>query len=385
MLPALILSRQGRLPTISPLRQTPPPPPPSTWNYQDCHRPTSYLTDESSTPVQNKIGQAGIVSTRARARACEEGTASAGDGGVGRVPSNGAIDGQVGRSDDCGAVANARFRRSIWALFLGGKFFSAAVVIFEIWLTLEFFRKFLREADNVTNGSAGSSDSDCHGSASSLRVFVMITLVFGLFADAVFAVGLSFVYRSPLDIKSANKIPHDDMRNCVVSMAVNIFAPLSWGVIYTCGGTVAFELAALSSCLGHGGSGPTAYLFYSGLYMVFVGLQMFGVSVLMFFISCGSPTKCIDSCWAAVSELYAHRILSMAAFLDIFWQLQCAVWLYLMDAVGVAGLITLLLSGVAGGVLATFGSLAPDVVEEQVGPLPLVVESRPPDEAKKPY
>lgn len=304
----------------------------------------------------------------------EEGTTSAvDDDGVGRVSSDGAIDGQVGQSDNYGVVA---FRRNIWAFFLGGKFISAAVVIFQMWLSLEFFHNFLREADSssVTDGSANSSSGiDCHGGVWSLRILVMTTLVFGLFADVVFTVGLSFVYWSPLDIKSANKIPHDSVRSCVVSMVVNIFAPLSWGIIYTCGGTVGFGLTTLSSCLGHGGSAPTTYLFYSGLYMVFVGFQMFGVSVFMLFFSCGSPAKCTDSCWATVDKFYAHRILSIAAFLDIFWQLQCAVYLYQMGAVGVASLITLLLFGVAGGVLATFGSLTPDVVQEQVAPLPRVV------------
>lgn len=333
-------------------------------------------------------GQAGTTFSRPPLTSCEDGTAAGiADDGVERAPGSGAIGEQVGWPSGAGAaVARAGFSRSTWAFFLGGNFISAAVIVSEISLTAAFFGRFFSEANNATEGDAGDEESECHSGshASLLRFLMMATLLFGLFTEVSFAIGLTLIHLSPLDIKSAHKIPRDDRRNCVASMMVNVFAPFSWGVIYTCGGLVGFLLATLPSCMGHGGPGRRTYLFYSAVYMAFVGLKMLGVSFFMMFVSCGSRARCTDSCWAAVGKLYAHRVLSIAGFLDLFWQLQCAVWLYHLGAVGLVPFIILLLLGVTGELLSAFGSMALRVAGASVTPLPRPVASQSPDDAKRP-
>ena len=369
------LPKRGGLPI-------PPPSQPPPLSYQDFVQLTDYITDEPPAFVEKSdTSQAWVACTRSTVPSFEECTPPTADDsvGVGRSLSDSDSSGQVERSDG-DIVVKARFRRKKWKLFVGGQIISAAVVVSEISLTVAFFYNFFKEADNATI----RVDSECYDGASTLYFAMMFTLVFGLFTEVASAVGLSFIYRSPLDIKSAHKIPHDDAQSVVASMVVNVLAPLSWGVIHMCGGIVGFILTTPSSCLGHEKSGLETYLYFSSLYMVFVGFKMLGVSVFMVFFSCGSPAKCTDSCCVAVKTLYSHRILSIAAFLDLFWQLQCAVWLHRMGAVGLAYLLILLMCGVAGGVFAVFGSQAPDVVDELPGPLPPAVVSRPPDDYEKP-
>lgn len=350
---------------------------------------TAYISDKAPVTVALKgaTSQGGVVCPRPPVPSYEQGAARAADEGPGRSLSDGAISEKIGRSgiEENDIVVKERLRPKKWALFLGGNVISAAVVFSEIAQTAVLFRQFLRETDKNTNGGeANAGENKCYDDASTLRFFAMFALIFGLLTELSFTVGLSLIYRSPLDIKSAHKIPHNDTRSCVGAMMVNVFAPFSWGVIYTCGGIVGFGLNTRLYCIGRGGSGLNTYLSFSSLYMVFVGLKMLGVSMFMVFFSCGSPAKCTDGCCAVVGKFYAHRILSIAAFLDLFWQLQGAVWLYRMGAVSLAALIVLFLFDIAGGMLAAFGSQAPDVVEELVGPQPLVVTSGPPDAAELP-
>ena len=301
--------------------------------------------------------------------------------GVERFPA-GTIDRPVGRSgdDDPGDDPDdsRTFFFSKWTLFVVGNLISAAVVVSEISQAKFIFDEYLRESVNnvVEGGDRSARENECDH-ADLLRFLVMFTLVFGLLTELFFAVGLSLIYRSPLDIKSSRKVPRD-AQPCGSLLMVNVFAPFSWGIIYASGGIVGLRLDAVSSCvIGSGEPALKMYLYYSSLYMLFVGLKMLGISIFMFFFSCGSPAKSTEHCCAAVGVFYGHRILSIAAFLDLFWQLQGSVWLYRVGGVDLAAFIVLCSCGVVGGILASFGSREPDVVEEVVGPLPLVI-TRPP-------
>lgn len=380
------LRGQGGL-LVSPFEAPPPPP---LLNYQAFEQLTAYLTDDAPASVEKGVaGKAGTTFSRPALTSHEDGPpAGAADDGVERAPGSAAIGEQVGRPSGAGgAVARAGFSRSTWAFFLGGNIISTVVIVSQISLTAAFFGRFFIEENNAAEGEDGYDESECHSSSSNASLlcsFMMATLLFGLFTEVSFAIGLTLIYLSPLDIKSAHKIPRDDRCNRVASMMVNVFAPFSWGVIYTCGGIVGFVLATLPFCVGHGEAERKTYLFYSGVYMAFVGLKMLGVSFFMMFFSCGSRARCTDSCWAAVGKLYAHRMLSIAGFLDLFWQLQCAVWLYHLGAVGLVPFVILLLLGVTGELLSAFGSMELRVVGASVAPLPRPVASQSPDDAKMP-
>lgn len=284
--------------------------------------------------------------------------------GVSRY-SGGAIREGGGVSDDL--TVKMEFHRKRWALFLAGNLISAAVVISEIWQLSVCFHEFVFEADDDDN-----LDFEAHlpSIAQITRGLEMFTLFFGLWTEIVSAIGLSLIYRSPLDIKSVHKIPPEDMRHCGGTAIVYFLAPFSWGVIYMTGSVVSALYSVYSFCEGRGGSGLTMYLWVSSAFMYWGALAMLGLSFFILLFSCGSPARCADRCCAAVRRTYVQRILSKASFLDFFWQVQGALWSYRAGGFGLTACILVGVFGIVGQVLAGVGSLAPDVVREVVGPLP---------------
>lgn len=274
--------------------------------------------------------------------------------------------------DSVSAIVWTEFLRTYknWILFVGGNLISAAVVVSEISLVNGCFDEPPPEEssdskDSRAGNDTAGSEADAGGS---IRSIVIALLVFGLVTELVSAAVLSFQYRSPLDVKSMRKIPPDSLRGYgAASLVVNLLAPFSWGVIYTCGSYVTIQVDTFASCGGHEGSSLVMYIVVSGLSMFFVGLVLLGPTVLVFISSCGSPLRCADKCCAAVRRAYRRRVLSIAALFDVFWQVQGSVWLYRAGAVAGAGLVALIVFCVVGGVLAALGSRAPDSTQELPG------------------
>lgn len=110
-------------------------------------------------------------------------------------------------------------------MFLVGNLISVAVVVSEIVEINVCFDEKLNDDDEYTTEE----------NTFNVFAWTIVSLVLGLLVDASSAFILSTIYRSPLDIKSAHKIPPGDMRGCVGTAMVKCVAPFSWGLVYLCG------------------------------------------------------------------------------------------------------------------------------------------------------
>ena len=296
--------------------------------------------------------------------------------------SKASVCGKAGLRDSNAFVWADWPRKNKWELFVGGNLISAAVIVSEISQVKGCFDEPREEMSDATDGRAGNTAESEIGTGESIRVMVIALLVFGLVTELISAVVLSSQYRSPLDIKSMRKVPPDTIRSCGgASVVVNFLAPFSWGVIYTCGSYVTIQVDTFASCGGHEGSGLVMYLVVSGLFIFLVGLSLLALAVFMLIFSCGSPARCTDNCCAAVRRAYSRRILSIAALLDVFWQVQGSVWLYRTGGVDGSVFVVLVVLCIVGGVLAALGSGAPDSTQELPGDAPPPVLTEQPEAA----
>ena len=267
-----------------------------------------------------------------------------------------------------------------WVLFIVGNLMSAAVVVIEIWRVNGCF-------DDVTERQAGATGEIERDSEASIRFLVIAILAFGLVTEFVIALVLCFVYGSPLDIKSFRKMLPHDVRACETSIIVNLVAPFSWGVVYTCGSFVSLQIDTFSSCGGHEGSVLDMYLVVSGWAMLLVGLGMLGFAgfLVIFIFSCGppSPNRPPEECCTADKRLYGHRVLSKAALLDMFWQLQGSVWLYRTGGIGGRAFIILIVLCIVGALLAALGSRPSASTTQELPGSPPLVLTQPPDAADR--
>lgn len=258
-------------------------------------------------------------------------------------------------------------RKWKWAMFVLGNLISLAVVASEIGELSVCFEENLDEEDDDTPEL----------NASRAYVGLMFTLVLGLLVDFVSAVLLSLVYRSPLDIKSAHKIPPGDMRHCGGTCLVHFVAPFSWGLVYWAGGYASLLYGGNAPCGGGtGGDGLESYLMYSGVLMAMFGTGMLALSfVTLMFACCSSsssssqPPAARRGCCSRARDAVHKRLMSKSPIFDLAWQVQSVVLSYRAGAVSLASAFLLVSSGVLGEVLAAFGSLAPEEIQELVGPI----------------
>lgn len=174
-------------------------------------------------------------------------------------------------------------------MFLVGNLISVAVVVSEI---AEF---------DVCFDETLSDDDDKYTpeqAASTVFTWTMISLVVGLSIDASSALILSAIYRSPLDIKSAHKIPPGDMRNCVGTAMLKCVAPFSWAVVYFSGPCSSIYFGDYPPCGDRvDGSVIQGYLMCSGVVMGFLSISM----LVLAFSMC--------------SPVLAHHKVTVRAFL----------------------------------------------------------------------
>ncbi|CAN0092072.1 unnamed protein product [Ectocarpus sp. 4 AP-2014] len=252
-------------------------------------------------------------------------------------------------------------------MFVLGNLISLAVVASEIGELSVCFEENLDEED----------DDPPELNASRAYVGLMFTLVLGLLVDFISAVLLSLVYRSPLDIKSAHKIPPGDMRHCGGTCLVHFVAPFSWGLVYWAGGYASIMYGDNAPCGGGtGGDGLESYLRISGALMAMFGTGMLALSfVTLIFACCSSsssssrPPAARPGCCSRARDAVHKRFMSKSPIFDLAWQVQSVLLSYRAGAVSLASAFLLVSSGVVGEVLAAFGSLAPEEIQELVGPI----------------
>ncbi|CBN79533.1 expressed unknown protein [Ectocarpus siliculosus] len=262
-------------------------------------------------------------------------------------------------------------RKWKWAMFVLGNLISLAVVASEIGELNVCFEENLDEDDDDT---PEENASRAYGG-------LMFTLVLGLLVDFISAVLLSLVYRSPLDIKSTHKIPPGDMRHCGGTCLVHFVAPFSWGLVYWAGGYVSIMYGDNAPCGGGtGGDGLESYLTISGALMAVFGTGMLALSfVTLMFACCSSSSSSSSSssrppaarrgCCSKARDAVHKRFMSKSPIFDLAWQVQSVLLSYRAGAVSLASAFLLVSSGVVGEVLAAFGSLAPEEIQELVGPI----------------
>ncbi|CAM9512885.1 unnamed protein product [Ectocarpus fasciculatus] len=266
-------------------------------------------------------------------------------------------------------------RKWKWAMFVAGNLISVAVVASEIGELSVCFEENLDEDDD---DAPEENASEAYGR-------LLFILVLGLLVDFVSAVLLSLVYRSPLDIKSVHKIPPGDMRHCGGTCLVHFVAPFSWGLIYLVGGVVSGSYGDNAPCGGGaGGDGMETYLTVSGALMIFFGLGMLALSFVTLMLACCSSKSSSSSssqqpppaapprqggCCSRARDAVHKRVMSKSPLFDLAWQVQGVVLSYRAGAVSLGSALLLASSGVLGEVLAAFGSLAPEDIQELVGPI----------------
>lgn len=262
----------------------------------------------------------------------------------------------------------AELKRRKWELFAVGNVISAAVVISEMSKLDVCFDDDLEDSDDPITDDAERA-AEIESAAASTQGILLTILIFGLWVDVFSAVALSMIYRSPLDIKSVNKILPNDMRHCGGSVMVHFLAPLSWAIIYTFGGGAGVFYWGYSPCDGEEGEGLRWYLLFSGLFMLLVGLVLLALSVFILPFSCGSPTDRTDRCCSAFRRKVHKYVLSKGRFLEIFWKVQGAIWAFRSGRFGLLGFLFAATGGIVGDVMATCGSFTPEIVQVLAGPL----------------
>lgn len=248
-------------------------------------------------------------------------------------------------------------RHTKWAIFVAGNLLSAAVLITEM------------SSLRVCSDGSVSVDDDFHEDIAILAHDVsMLALVFAFWVEALCAVALSSVYRTPLDIKSAYKVPSDDARNCGALVIVNFLAPFSWSLIYLLAGEASVYHWINPTCSGRDGSGLEDYLLFSGAFMKYGGWVWLLCSLLMFFLSWGSAMGDTEGCCAVTRRRVHSRLLTPGPFLHVFWQIQGALWSYHVGGLGAGLTVLVCLAAVLGDVLSACASSAPVVdADENAG------------------
>lgn len=254
-------------------------------------------------------------------------------------------------------------------MFVAGNLISIAVVVSEIASLDVCFDENLEDDDDTPEENAESTYS-----------WMMFLLVLGLWIDVFSAVTLSVIYRSPLDIKSAHKIPPGDMRHCGATCMINFLGPFSWFLVYLFGGIISASFGKRSPCgEAQGGSGLETYLGISGALMLLTSFAMLLVSVIMLLAACCSSSTYEakrlgknpppQGCRTRVRDWLHKKVLSKGPIFDIGWQLQGVLISYRVGSFSLSTAFLVAASGVVGEVLAAFGSLAPEAVQELLGPI----------------
>ncbi|CAM9412445.1 unnamed protein product, partial [Ectocarpus sp. 8 AP-2014] len=221
-------------------------------------------------------------------------------------------------------------------MFLVGNLISVAVVVPEIAEFNVCFDEKLSDDDEYTT----EEDAD------HVFAFTMLSLILGLLVDASSAFILSTIYRSPLDIKSAHKIPPGDMRSCAGTAMVKCVAPFFWDLVYVSMSLASINYAENSPCGGGvEGSVIQDYLVFSGGVVGLIALFMLALAFSMCPACCstpqGNPPGVPPQGCRYNSDSWNTRGLMKGPLLDPGWQLQGTVLSYRAGAISLNAAISL--------------------------------------------
>lgn len=254
-----------------------------------------------------------------------------------------------------------------WTCFIVGNTLVIVVLVLEI-LTLRVcfdgFEEFDHYDDDRIQNRAELDDEDAYevDEAESI-VFYMVSaaLIAGLSLQVISSVVLSSTYGSPLDAKSARKIPADDTRYYVAGFVARFLAPFTWGLMCVCMGAASYMYNSYSSCGGNYVSERTRYAFLVvfGLLMACCGGVLVIISLLVACCSCGVEPACVGCCCLFGRRFMHKKVLSAAPIFDLWWQLSGIMWSYRTGSFGLHVTIALLAANIVGEFMCELGSAAP--------------------------
>lgn len=252
-----------------------------------------------------------------------------------------------------------------WAAFLVGNLLAVVGIVYEIMELDVCFE------ENVADDDDPTADPEAN-----TLFYLALVLVLGLVVDVFSAVSLSVIYRTPLDIKSAHKIPLEDTRNLrtrsrtrSMRSIINTLAPFLWGCVYSFGGTASVYYGLGTPCGGGaGGPGLKFYVIVSGFFLAF-----FGSCMIWLFGSMSRSVFCFgvdrSTQWTTTEEasVMMHKyVLKKSDIYDLGWQVHGAILSYYIGALSLTEAILTVVGFVLGDILAALGSFAPEEVQELV-------------------
>lgn len=255
-----------------------------------------------------------------------------------------------------------------WTLFLLGNGLVLGVLVIEIMTLSVCFEDFdgfenYNDDDRIQNRANMDSEDayDLDEAEGIVYNMVMVALVAGLSLEVVSAIILSCTYKTPLDAKSAYKIPANDRRSCLAGFVARFLAPITWGLICVCMGAASYMYNSYSPCDGEHISERTRYAFLIafGLLMAISGGMLVVISMLLACFACGIEPTCMGCCCSFGRRFMHKRVLATAFFFDLWWQLSGVMWVYRTGQFGLNATIGLLVVNVLGEVLSECGSSGP--------------------------
>lgn len=244
------------------------------------------------------------------------------------------------RPGDSATTLQKEVRRKKWALFLLGNLLTIGSVIYE----LKSLNLCFVEGETYRN-SFGFAEA---GHARDVERFVVAALWLGVVYEMLSALVLSTIYKSPLDAKSAHKVPPNDNRGHCARLFLRFLTPCTWGVLLILVGLASYRFATFRSCDTNGGAWLTDYLFVSGM-----GMVMFGSIFLIFFMAIFLP---IFACCCSCVRTLCNKLLKTFPYIELFWQLQNVIFGYRSGAFNVYVAVALGIVEVIGAVFSERGS-----------------------------
>lgn len=209
----------------------------------------------------------------------------------------------------------------IWLMYILGNLMTIGCVVSEVRSVQVCFDAVVVDDDIVGRSYEAN--------ARMTQDWIIISLVYGLSMDVVSAMVLSAIYRAPLDMKSVHRIPPEDRRNFWGDFIKHFLAPLSFSLASLSAGVVSVEYADNSPC-GHpvDSAGLRGYLHMSGICLFIIGSVLLLLSGLFFPLAFNSSLPRVHACCVGVRGNTLSFILSKTPYLDLWWQVQGAMWSY---------------------------------------------------------
>lgn len=220
---------------------------------------------------------------------------------------------------DCATTMQKEVRKQKWALFLFGNLVTIGSVIYE----LESLNLCFVEGETYRN----SFGSEQVGHSRDVENFVVGALWLGVVYEMLSALVLSTIYSSPLDAKSAHKVPPNDNRGHCARLFLRFLTPCIWGVLLILIGYASIRFATFRSCDTNGGTWLIDYLLVSGN-----GMLLLGFIFLIFFMAIFLP---IFACCCECVRNLSNKLLKTFPYIELFWQLQNVVFGYRSGAFNV--------------------------------------------------